>query len=124
MKFRRAFHTNRLTEQIEFYTTVIGLEIIGEFKNHAGYDGVFLGKPRLDWELEFTQSEHDPKHNYDDDDLLVFYPESVDEFNAILHVINSTKTPIFKPKNPYWIQNGIYIKDPDDFGIIISNQSN
>ena len=35
MKFRYARHTNNLVSIIEFYTEIIGLEIIGQFENHS-----------------------------------------------------------------------------------------
>ncbi len=43
MKFRYARHTDDIKPLINFYTQVIGLEVIGSFENHANYDGVFLG---------------------------------------------------------------------------------
>ena len=44
MKLRVARHTDDLEPIIKFYTDILGLEIIGEFKDHSNYDGVFLGK--------------------------------------------------------------------------------
>ena len=41
MKFRYARHTNNLDTLIDFYQNVIGLEKLGGFKDHNGYDGVF-----------------------------------------------------------------------------------
>ncbi len=62
MNFRYARHTNNLKPLIEFYTKVIGLEIIGNFENHDKYNGVFLGKQDLDWHLEFTESDEKVNH--------------------------------------------------------------
>ncbi|BBI65852.1 hypothetical protein PKHYL_00430 [Psychrobacter sp. KH172YL61] len=45
MKFRYARHTNNLGTLIDFYQNIIGLEKLGGFKDHNGYDGVFLGFP-------------------------------------------------------------------------------
>jgi catechol-2,3-dioxygenase len=35
MNFRYARHTNNLKSIVDFYTKIIGLEILGNFKNHA-----------------------------------------------------------------------------------------
>ena len=48
MQFRVARHTNKIEEISEFYTKIIGLEILGDFKNHSNYDGIFIGKPYKD----------------------------------------------------------------------------
>jgi len=45
VQFRIARPTNRLSEIVEFYTKGLGMEIIGSFSGHAGYDGVMLGMP-------------------------------------------------------------------------------
>ena len=121
MILRIARHTNRIKEITQFYTGVIGLEIIGQFENHDGYDGIFIGKKNLGWHLEFTTSATAAAHIFDEDDLLVFYPESVGEYQSILKSIALQKLEIHVPKNPYWRENGILVTDPDGFGIIISS---
>lgn len=84
MRFRVARHTNNIDSIINFYRNILGLEILGEFKNHDNYDGVFLGFKNKDWHLEFTVSDEKPIHNFDDDDLLVFYCDSQDEYQVII----------------------------------------
>ena len=120
MKFRTARHTKNLNRIIDFYGRVLGLKVLGEFRDHHNYDGVFLGLPGSDWHLEFTTSNISPVHYPDNDDLLVFYAESVEEFNNIKQkfIANGVR-PVY-PKNPYWINNGITFTDPDGFRIVIS----
>ena len=120
MKFRYARHTNNLDPLIEFYTKVIGLEILGEFSNHAAYNGVFLGLKGQDWHLEFTASNDKASHTADADDLLVFYVGSLAELNSIKARAMEYGFALNKSKNPYWVANGIEIKDPDDFGVIVT----
>ncbi len=120
MILRIARHTNKIEELKIFYTELMGLEILGEFHNHDGYDGVFVGKENLNWHLEFTTSSEKAKPRIDDDDLIVFYPESESEYQNIIERIKAKQIKIVNAKNPYWNQNGILIKDPDGFGVIIS----
>ena len=119
MKFRAARHTNNLAPIIEFYHSILGLEILGDFKAHDNYDGVFLGLPEAGWHLEFTTSHEPAQHHPDADDLLVFYPESQLEFDALIQQFASHNIPATEPKNAYWKVNGISYTDPDGFGIII-----
>jgi hypothetical protein len=121
MIFRIARHTNTIDKISTFYTEVIGLEVLGSFNDHEGYDGIFLGKKDLDWHLEFTSSDSLAKQIWDEDDFLVFYPKSVEEYESILKNIEIQKVQVHVPKNPYWIENGILLRDPDDCGVIVSS---
>ena len=122
MIFRVARHTNDLKPLISFYTNILGLEILGEFRNHDNYDGVFLGKQNLNWHLEFTKSLIPVDHKFDMDDILVFYPEQIIEYDNIIDRINNNGLKIVNHVTPYWRNNGVMIKDPDGYCIIISNQ--
>ena len=74
MEIRIARHTDNLKRIVEFYVYVLGLQELGGFENHDGYDGAFLGTPSLNWHLEFTSSDHLHKRSEDPDDMLVFLP--------------------------------------------------
>ena len=121
MTFRFARHTNNLEKLKYFYTVILGLEILGKFENHNGYDGIFLGKSDLNWHLEFTQTFDKVQSSFNDDDNLVFYPNNQLEFNELLKRIDENCVPIIKAKNPYWNENGKMILDPDGYRIVISN---
>ncbi len=126
MKFRQARHTNQLKPIIDFYTKIIGLENLGEFENHNGYDGVFIGpadtfNSKTGWHLEFTVSWEQPLHRPDEDDLLVFYPTTDKEFQEIVKRISIANIKPIPPKNIYWKRNGITILDPDGYGVVIVN---
>jgi len=123
MNFRYARHTNNLKPLVEFYTQIIGLEKLGEFKDHSNYNGVFLGIQKLNWHIEFTESNENANHKSDEDDLLVFYLESEDEFDQLKLKIKNKGISIKRSKNPYWNENGIEITDPDGFGLILTKKN-
>lgn len=54
MQVRVARHTNRLAEIVRFYRDGLGLREIGRFKDHDGYDGIFLALTGTETHLEFT----------------------------------------------------------------------
>lgn len=121
MQFRYARHTQKLESLIYFYTSVLNFEILGEFKNHDNYDGVFLGIKGQNWHLEFTQNGEKPLSEFDEDDALVFYPESNEDYHKILDNLKKFEVPLLQPKNPYWKDNGICFEDCDHFKIIVSD---
>ena len=119
MKFRFARHTNNLEELKNFYITILGFKHLGGFENHSGYDGIFIGKPNLDWHLEFTKSNEIVTFNFSEEDYLVFYPETIEEFENIKRKLMENDYTFISSKNPYWNENGIIVKDPDGYSIII-----
>ena len=121
MKLRAARHTNNLEKIKSFYITILGFEELGSFENHANYNGIFIGKPNLDWHLEFTQSNEIVEFNFNEDDILVFYPEEISEYNALIDTIKKHNINFIEATNPYWNENGKMLLDPDGYRIIISN---
>ncbi len=114
-----ARHTIDLQALKQFYTTVLGFSVLGEFTNHHGYNGVFLGKEKADWHLEFTTSATAPKHKADEDDLLVFYTNTRQEYDEIVSNIKKQKQVILQTQNPYWNNRATCIKDPDGYLVVI-----
>ena len=121
MTFRYARHTNNLEKIKNFYTLVLGLDLLGKFENHNDYNGIFLGNENENWHLEFTQTNEIVHHSFNEDDILVFYPNSKTEYVKILETIQNCDIKFIESKNPYWNENGKMILDPDGFRVIISN---
>lgn len=120
MKFRAARHTNNLKAITDFYTKVIGLKALGSFENHDDYNGVFLGVPGEQWHLEFTESHHKTLRRPNEDDLLVFYLKDQETINTILENAKKVGIEQVQSQNPYWNNNGVELRDPDNFGVILT----
>ena len=121
MTFRFARHTNNLDQIKSFYIDVLGFQLLGGFENHNGYDGIFIGRANENWHLEFTKSEEIVHFNFNDDDIIVFYPKNKIDFDLIMNKIQSQNIDFIKAKNPYWNENGKMILDPDGYKIVISD---
>lgn len=121
MTFRFARHTNNLEQIKFFYIDILGFELLGGFENHNGYDGIFIGRANENWHLEFTKSEEIVHFNFNDDDIIVFYPKNKIDFDLIMNKIQSQNIDFIKAKNPYWNENGKMILDPDGYKIVISD---
>ena len=121
MTFRFARHTNDLEQLSNFYINILGMEILGGFQKHNGYDGVFIGKSNENWHLEFTKSNIIIQFNFGEEDVLVFYPNTRLEYEHILEKIKNFSIKIIEAKNPYWNEKGKMFLDPDGYRIVISD---
>lgn len=124
MKLRVARHTADLQPVIHFYSDLLGLEVLGSFENHDGYNGVFMGLKNMGWHLEFTTSAQPPQHQPDEDDLLVFYQQSTAEYEALIQKLEAHHVTAVTAKNPYWNSNGYTYLDPDGYSVVIALAGN
>jgi catechol 2,3-dioxygenase-like lactoylglutathione lyase family enzyme len=120
VQFRIARPTNQIDNLMEFYGEGLGLEEIGEFSGHDGYDGVMYGLPDNSYHLEFTQSEvplelPQPTKEH----LLVFYIPNLFELNRIVERLAGMGYHEVEPENPYWANGGVTIEDPDGWRIVL-----
>ncbi|KAF2513853.1 VOC family protein [Flavobacterium foetidum] len=121
MVLRVARHTDNLDEIEKFYVQILGFERLGSFENHDNYDGIFIGKPDLDWHFEFTKSKTKANHIFDEDDVIVLYPKEILEYNHLIDNILRNNISTISSVNPYWNENGTMIQDPDGYRIVISS---
>ena len=70
--------------------------------------------------MEFTVSDEAPIHHPDDDDLLVFYTKSDEQYIKLLQKFSENNVLPVAPKNPYWQLNGTTYIDPDGYRITIA----
>jgi hypothetical protein len=73
-QLRIARPVSELERSAAMYRTGLGLLEIGRFENHAGFDGVMLGRPGLPYHFEFTFCRaHPVVPSPTPEDLIVFY---------------------------------------------------
>jgi len=115
MELRVARHTERLDEVVAFYRDGLGLTEVGGFRDHDGYEGVFLSIPGAQAHLEFTAGGLHGAPVPHPESLLVLYfgdEEAVGTVAARLGV-----DPV-SPANPYWAEHGMTFEDPDGFRVV------
>lgn len=120
MFLRVARHTDNLEKMVDFYVTILGFELLGDFQNHNSYDGVFIGKSGLDWHFEFTKSEEKANHTFDHDDVIVIYPKSILDYDQLISRLIHNNISIVTSNNPFWNENGKMFLDPDGYRIVLS----
>jgi catechol 2,3-dioxygenase-like lactoylglutathione lyase family enzyme len=116
MQLRVARHTERLAEVTAFYRDGIGLPEIGGFRDHDGYDGVFLAVPGTRAHLELTAGGVHGAPVPQPESLLVFY---LGDEAAVRTVSARLGADPVTPTNPYWAEHGVTFRDPDGFEVVL-----
>src|SRR5512139_1775339 len=104
---RVARPTDRLDDVIRFYVAGLGLDELGSFLDHDGFDGVMVGAPGAPYHLEFTHRRgHIVGGAPTKDNLLVFYlPDEGEWQSAVDRMVAAGYGPV-PSFNPYWDRGG------------------
>jgi catechol 2,3-dioxygenase-like lactoylglutathione lyase family enzyme len=116
MQLRVARHTERLSEVAAFYRDRLGLVEVGGFRDHAGYDGVFLELPGTGAHLELTSGGAHGAPEPHPESLLVLYLGDQAAVDAVAARLNADPVA---PANPYWAEHGLTFADPDGFRVVL-----
>ena len=106
------------------YCGGLGLEVLGSFEDHEGFDGVMLGTEGMSHHLEFTVCRaHPVAPSPTEEDLLVFYVPDHEEWErrcAAMRAAGFRQVPSF---NPYWDLDGCTFQDPDGYRVVLQGTS-
>lgn len=117
---RIARSTDRLDEVVRFYRDGLGFEILGQFEDHDGFDGVMLGHEGAGYHLEFTNKRgHQAGDAPTKDNLLVFYLPSEAEWQAAVDRLAGLGIAPVASFNPYWDKAGRTFEDPDGYRVVL-----
>ncbi len=122
--FRVARPSRDLDAAARFYSQGLGLELLGSFSDHAGFDGVILGHPGWPYHLEVTHRPAEPiLPRPTDEDLLVFYLPDRAEWEAATQRLRAHGGREVGSSNPYWNEHGVTFEDPDGYLIVLRNEA-
>jgi catechol 2,3-dioxygenase-like lactoylglutathione lyase family enzyme len=116
MQVRVARHTERLNELVRFYRDGLGLTEIGGFRDHDGYDGVFLDLPGSGAHLELTAGGGHGAPAPHPESLLVLYLGDDETLRSAARRLGIDPVA---PANPYWAEHGLTFEDPDGFRVVL-----
>jgi catechol 2,3-dioxygenase-like lactoylglutathione lyase family enzyme len=121
---RVARPVSQIPASLRFYVGILGLEQLGEFAGHSGYEGAFVGRAGTDWHIEFTSHESGmPIPSPTEEDLLVFYVSAVQLEAAALR-LSEAGIGLVRHENPYWVNAGaIVCRDPDGYLVVLCPHS-
>jgi GNAT superfamily N-acetyltransferase len=119
VRFARA--TRDVDDSLAFYRDLLGLEVLFDFRDHDGYDGVVLGLPDRSVQLELIRHDGAVAPERSDEDALVLY---LDDGGAALRARLGDTVDPQAPANPYWARLGAYeIADPDGWHVLVAPAS-
>jgi ribosomal protein S18 acetylase RimI-like enzyme len=105
-----------LDEVVAFYRDGLGLVEVGGFRDHDGYDGVFLEVPGTGAHLEFTAGGEEGAPIPHAESLLVLY---LGDRAAVDAAVARLGAEPVAPANPYWAEHGVTFADPDGFRVVL-----
>ena len=119
---RVARPSDDLAALVRFYRDGLGFELLAEFSDHDGFDGMMLGHRGAAYHLEFTRKRgHSAGKAPTQDNLLVFYlPDESEWAEAVTRLEGCGYEPV-KLFNPYWDTHGKTFADPDGYRVVLQN---
>lgn len=124
MHLRHARPTDMLEAVADLYRRGLGLQVVGEFLGHDGYDGIILGASGLGWEIEFTREEGEtagrapsPEH------LVVVYEADPDRWLHRCEAMSEAGFATVGSANPYWDERGRTFEDPEGYRVVVQNDT-
>jgi catechol 2,3-dioxygenase-like lactoylglutathione lyase family enzyme len=109
-----------LSRSARLYTEGLGLQLLGSFEAHDGFDGVMVGEPGAGYHFEFTQArEHPVRPSPTVEDLIVFYIEPAGLWSAACARMLSAGFRQVPSFNPYWNAGGCTFEDSDGYRVVL-----
>ena len=119
---RVARPTDDLAAVVRFYCDGLGFDVLFEFSDHDGFDGVMLGRSGAAYHLEFTRKAgHVAGRAPSEDNLLVFYLPDEAEWRAAVARLEAAGYAPVPAFNPYWDRQGRTFEDPDGYRVVLQN---
>lgn len=122
-KIRIARPTRSIQKIQTMYMQGLGLDVLGGFQKHDGYDGVMLGLKGQPYHLEFTYCPQTNENTRPSaENLLVFYYPDIHQWNTVCNAMISAGFTSVPSENPYWDISGKTFEDSDGYRIVVQNQ--
>jgi hypothetical protein len=100
------------------------MQLLGNFENHEGFDGIMLGHADSLYHLEFTRHRNSSiTPTPTAEDLLVFYVPDTNTWKSCIGRLEKLGIKSVAAHNPYWDRKGRTYSDPDGYRIVIQNSS-
>ena len=122
-RIRIARPTDNLREIVEMYTRGLGFDVIGQFEDHDGFDGMMVGHREHLYHLEFTHHRGTLVGGAPtQDNLLVFYIPDHREWEDACTAAEQAGFKRVTAYNPYWDVGGTTFEDLDGYRVVLQNR--
>ncbi len=113
-----------LARSVEMYRRGLGLEVLGSFTDHDGFDGAMLGTPGASYHFELTSCRSHPvSPSPTPEDLVVLYLPVRSEWEAACAAMLAAGFRRVASFNPYWEASGATFQDPDGYRLVLQQTS-
>ena len=113
-----------LARSTAMYRRGLGLQVIGSFENHDGFDGVMLAAEDADYHFELTRCRtHPVAASPTPEDLVVLYIPAPVEWRAACDRMLAAGFELVTSFNPYWDVRGRTFTDPDGYRIVLQQET-
>ena len=117
---RIARPVSNLERTQSMYCRGLGLHVIGNFQDHAGFDGVMLGFADAGYHFEFTYCRpHPVAPTPTQEDLAVFYVPDMSNWESACANMLAAGFKQVTSLNPYWELQGRTFEDEDGYRIVM-----
>jgi catechol 2,3-dioxygenase-like lactoylglutathione lyase family enzyme len=121
---RVARPTNDVARAAGFYIQGLGFEVLAQFVDHQGFDGIVLGHREYPWHIELTHQHNVTVPNAPTKEhLLVIYLPMPEEWETAVERFRALGNEPVPAENPYWDRQGLTFEDPDGYRVVLQNTS-
>lgn len=120
---RIARPTDNLDTIKDMYVNGLGFSLLGEFKDHDGFDGVMIGHKNHNFHFEFTHHQGTNVGKAPTkDNLIVFYFSNPEEWERSCQSMLDAGFIEVESYNGYWDQAGKTFEDVDGYRVVLENR--
>jgi ribosomal protein S18 acetylase RimI-like enzyme len=119
-QLRIARPVSDLARSTELYCRGLGVEVLGRFADHDGFDGAMLGIPGAGYHLELTHCRTSPVvPTPTQEDLIVLYVPDRAQWRERCAAMLAAGFEPAEPFNPYWQARGRTFRDHDGYRVVL-----
>ncbi|WP_036799608.1 VOC family protein [Photobacterium marinum] len=114
--------TDNLHQITSMYSKALGFEMLKQFKDRDGFDGVVLGHQKHAYHLEFIHQHGKTVGKAStQDNLLVFYIDCSRVWERACRNMIDAGFEVVESNNPYWENVGKTFEDVDGYRLVLQN---
>ncbi|WP_261396775.1 VOC family protein [Photobacterium rosenbergii] len=115
--------TDNVSQISAMYRQALGFDLLKQFEDYDGFDGVVLGHKHHPYHIEFvhkigSEVGSAPSQEH----LLVFYVDCSQAWERACRKMIDAGFSVVESSNPYWEQVGKTFEDIDGYRIVLQNR--
>lgn len=112
-----------LAQARRFYCDGLGLPVLAQFDDHAGFDGLVVGAPGAGWHLELVVEYGAAVRRPSAEDLIVLYEADHAAYESRVARLRQAGFTTVRSNNPYWDRCGVTFEGPDGYRTVLAHRS-